>query len=132
VLATANRRPEIVAIPNTTTDDIRFLLERNLSGNQSRNFRNGADFRNISDDFRNDVKSDEQPFHSNVSEISTFQRVPPVERTVDVSPEIRKEIIRLHTEGFNRTQIRDAMHLNGEQFKLIKTVLDDYQQEREG
>lgn len=121
VLATANRRPELVAIPDTTTDDIRFLLSRNVS----ERFPKGDESRNISGDFRNTMKSDEEPISSNVS---TFPRPAPVEHNIDVSPEIRKEIIRLYSQGFNRTQIRDAMHFNGEQFKMIKQVLDDYQQ----
>lgn len=114
VLATANRKPEIVAIPDTTTDDIKNIV--------SGNFRNGADSRNISGDFRNDVKSDEEPMYSNVSR---FQKSEPVEHKIEVSPEIRNEIIRLRTASFNRTEIRDIMHFNGEQFKIIKQVLDE-------
>lgn len=114
VLATSNRKPEIVAIPDTTTDDIRFIV--------SGNFRNEGDFRNISGDFRNDVKSDMEPLYGNVSE---FRKPEPVERKLEVSPEIRNEIVRLRKSNFNRTEIRDIMHFNGEQFKIIKQVLDE-------
>lgn len=124
VLATANRKPEIVAIPDTSVGDIRSLLDRNVS----RNFRNEDVSRNISADFRNAAKSDEEPFHSNVS---AFRGADPVEHKREVPLEIRNEIIRLHGNGFNRTQIRDAMHFNGEQFKMIKIVLDEYQQAEE-
>ncbi len=114
VLATSNRKPEIVAIPDTTTDDIRYIV--------SGNFRNEGDSRNISGDFRNDVKSDMEPLYSNVS---TFRKPEPVERKIEVSPEIRNEIIRLRKQNFNRTEIRDILHFNGEQFKVIKQVLDE-------
>lgn len=114
VLATSNRKPEIVAIPDTTTDDIRFIV--------SGNFRNEGDSRNISSDFRNDVKSDMEPLDSNVS---AFRKPEPVEHKLEVSPEIRNEIIRLRKQTFNRTEIRDILHFNGEQFKVIKQVLDE-------
>jgi len=118
VLATSNRKPEIVAIPDTTTDDIRLLFSRNISGN----FRNQEEIRNISDDFRNGVKPDIEPFQYDMPEISI---VDSVERSIPVALEIRNEIIRLRKQGFNRTEIRDAMHFSGEQFKIIKQVLDE-------
>lgn len=118
ILATSNRRPEIVAIPDTTTNDIQHILD----GNISEISRNADVSRNISSDFRNDVKSDDRLYDPIPPEISSTYAV---ERKIDVSPEIRNEIIRLRKERFNRTEIRDILHFNGEQFKIIKQVLDE-------
>jgi hypothetical protein len=121
VLATSNRKPEIVAIPDTTTDDIRLLLSRNISGN----FRNQEEIRNISDDFRNGVKPDEKPSYNDMPEISEISSYVSSEHKIEVSPEISKEIIQLRKRGLKRTEIRDEMHFSGEQYKIIMQVLDE-------
>jgi hypothetical protein len=129
VLATSNRKPEIVAIPNTTTDDIRALLSRNgKHSNFSHDIGNEDVSGNISGDFRNVVESDEKPVHENVSEFRRVERTSERTPQKEVSPEIRNEIIRLREKGFTRTEIRDILHFNGEQFKIIKVVLDEYEQ----
>lgn len=126
---------ELVRLPLVDNDSVYYLLGRaddwtlpefrNVSGNLSGNFRNGPVTGNLSSGFRNGMKSDEEPFQDDIPEIS---RTVPPEREIVVSPEIRNEIIRLHEQGFNRTQIRDSMRFNGEQFKIIKAVLDDYEE----
>jgi hypothetical protein len=121
VLATSNRKPEIVAIADTTTDDIRLLLSRNVSGN----FRNQEEIRNISGDFRSDVKPDEMPAYNDMPEISEISIVDSVEHKIEVLPEIRNQIIQLRKRGLKRTEIRDEMHFSGEQFRIIKQVLDE-------
>jgi hypothetical protein len=90
--------------------------------NVSRNFRTEELSRNISDDFGNTVKSDIEPIESGNLKL---QGETNVKRKIDVPPETRNEIIRLRKRGFNRTEIRDAIGFNGEQFKIIKQVLDE-------
>jgi hypothetical protein len=121
---------ELVRLPYADNNYVYYMLgkadnwilpefrDRNVSGN----VRNQPEIRNISDDFRNGLKSDNKPDYGNLSEISIDGSI---ERSMSIEPEIRNQIIELRGQGLNRTEIRDEMHFSGEKFKIIKHVLDE-------
>lgn len=77
---------------------------------------------NLSQDFERSMKSDEESIQGNLSK---FQNAMQFEHKASVPAEIRNEIIRLRKKGFNRTEIRDAMDLNGPDYWMVKQVLDE-------
>lgn len=84
--------------------------------------------RKISEISEDGLEADEQHFQGGfVRNLSTFLGRAPVEREITVPAEIRDKIIALHHKGFKRTQIRDAIGLNGEEYKMVKAVLDTHQ-----
>jgi len=113
ILASATRRPEIVAIPATTAGDIRGLLEeqhRNATGTSSSENvpRNGEE--RLVDTDEHDVPA----FSGNTRATLT-----------PVTSEERKQIIRLALDGIPRREMCTKLGKGKYYYDVIKLVLDE-------
>jgi hypothetical protein len=110
VLATSNRKPEIVAIPDTTTDDIRYIIERNV-----------PDRRNVFEDIRNTQEQPMEPLYPDnpavpEKETDTLKTLPAQER---------EQIIRLAKAGIPRREMCMVLGKGKHYYDSVKQVLDE-------
>lgn len=71
----------------------------------------------------------EKPFH-NISEFRKTEILPQRSPGREVPEMLRKEIIERYADGMKRTDIRDDLQLNGDQYWMIRAVCDEYDQQR--
>ena len=104
-------------------EDWRLLDDRNFP----RNFSKDELARKVSEISADVPESGEQLSERGSAQgVSPFLEMSSVEREIVVPSEMRERIIALHHKGFKRTQIRDATGLNGEEYKMVKAVLDTH------
>lgn len=74
------------------------------------------------------LKLQEQEFTAKpitaVMKVETKQRIIP--------PELHNIILQLHRAGFGNVAIRDKLHISGENYWMIKSVVETYQQQQAG
>jgi hypothetical protein len=120
VLATSNRRPEIVAIPDTTTDDIRAILDR---GNRSTS-RNGDGNGNVPRNFRNNQEQPAEPLYYTAPDVPV---VPGQDAgvLVTVTSQEREQIVNLARAGVPRREMCLALGKGKYYYDTVKQVLDE-------
>jgi hypothetical protein len=109
VLATSNRKPEIVAIPDTTTDDIRYIVSRNGNETETAETASQANPKIITDLF---------PASSPAVESS-------VNITAGVGNEIRETIKRMRKGGLIHREIAPLVGLSGRKYSIYRAVCQE-------
>ncbi len=109
VLATANRRPEIVAIANTTTDDIRFLLERGKRGNTTETAMETAREADVPE--TGNVYSQTDELSTDESEIT--------------GNGIRETIKRMRKKGMAHRDIAQLVGLAGRNYPMYQSIIKE-------
>lgn len=116
VMATASRKPEIVAVPYTSTDDIRLLVPRN-TGTLIRNNSTVPDFGNVRE------RLAETPPYGFPAVSGTLEASDAT--TNGPSPEEREQIIELAKAGMPRRDICKGLGLGKWYYDVVKQVLDE-------
>lgn len=114
ILATLANKPQIVAIPNTTTEDIRRLVARNAIGKI-------PERENISEPFRNG----EERLTEELYEDAVIVPEKEAATLTSISPEEREQIIRLAKVGVLRRDICLALGKGKYYYEVVKQVLDE-------
>ena len=121
VLATSNRSPEIVAIPYTSTNDIRQIVQRKRGNSEETDTVVVPDPGNISPVSGNTQGQPDKPVDAHAFPV-------PGNRTgtlTKVSAEERERIIRLAKTGIKRRKFCKALGKGNAYYETVKQVLDE-------
>lgn len=109
VLATSNRKPEIVAIPDTTTDDIRFIVSRN--GNSAETVETAPEAN--------------PKIIEGVFPVSAPEGESSVNLTSSVGNDIRETIKRMRKGGLLHREIAPLVGLSGRKYSVYRAVCQE-------
>lgn len=111
VLATASRKPEIVAIPDTTTDDIRLLLDRK---------RGNAPFPSVETAIEADLTAS-----GNAGNVSQQSDDVSIEESVSDGNAIRETVKRLRRGGLPLREIAPLVGMAGRKYEQFKRLCEE-------
>jgi hypothetical protein len=114
VLATANRRPEIVAIPDTTTDDIRYLVNRRGNGKQPGNA--------VETDAETAPEATQEHIDDSVFTVSSEEDDVSSEESFESGNAIRETIKRMRKKGWQHRDIAPLVGLSGRKYSMYQAI----------
>lgn len=114
VLATANRRPEIVAIPDTLTDDIRYIVNRRGNGKQPGNA--------VETDMETAPEATSAHTDTSVFPVSIEEDDSSLDDSDDSGNTIRETIRRMRKKGWQHRDIAPLVGLSGRKYSMYQSI----------
>lgn len=116
ILATATRKPEIVAVPNTTVNDIRLLVSS--SGSSGNTFVNATETPRQASFYDRDT----QPFTVSGSLVDPEREEPITEPGNVVGNDLKETIRRMRKHGMPHRDIASLVGLSGRKYNVYQQI----------